>query len=137
MSGQNGLGEAYGCKSRDLTDVVSFVKVCGDLSFFLTLFHGHMQTLTNEEGIGSNANSVNPTYDARHALNVSAPLTQSQVEFWYVIECQGYKALAHSLKMVHDLALYHSDVPFDTAEKSALFDVKVLWEGFDRMGARV
>ncbi|WP_082217170.1 hypothetical protein [Dyadobacter psychrophilus] len=44
---------------------------------------------------------------------------------------------ARSLKMVHDLALYHSDVPFDTAEKSAHFDVKVLWEGFEKMGARV
>ena len=136
MSGQNGLGEAYGCKSRDLTDVVSFVKVCGDLSIFLTLFHGHMQTLTNEEGIGSNANSVNPTHDARHASNVSAPLTQSQAEFWYAIECQGYKELAHSLKMVHDLALYHSDVPFDKAEKSALFDVNLLVEEFQKLGEK-
>jgi hypothetical protein len=137
MSDQNGPGEAYGCKSRDLTDVVSFVKVCGDLSFFLTLFHGHMQTLTNEEGIDSNANSVNPTNDARHASNVGDRLTQSQAEFWYLVECQGCKELAHSLKMVHDLALYHSDVPCDTAEKSALFDVNLLVEGFQRMAGRV
>ena len=95
-----------------------------------------MQTL---DGLGndSNANSVNPTNDARHASNTSTPLTKSQAEFWYLIECQGCKELARSLKMVHDLALYHSDVPFDTAEKSALFDVKVLWEGFEKMGARV
>ena len=137
MSDQNGPGEAYGCKSRDLTDVVSFVKVCGDLSFFLTLFQGQMQTLTNEEGIDLNANSVNPAVDARHGLNVSTPLTQSQAEFWYLVECQGYKELAQSLRMVHDLALYHSDVPFDKAEKSALFDVKVLWEGFEKMEAKV
>jgi hypothetical protein len=39
--------------------------------------------------------------------------------------------------MVHDLALYHSDIPCDTAEKSALFDLKVLWEGFEKMGAKV
>jgi hypothetical protein len=137
MSDQNGPGEAYGCKSRDLTDVVSFVKVCGDLSLFLTLFHGHMQTLTNEEGIDSNENSVNPTNDARHASNASTPLTQSQAEFWYLVESQGCKELAHSLKMVHDLALYHSDIPFDAAEKSALFDLKVLWEGLEKMGATV
>jgi hypothetical protein len=96
-----------------------------------------MQTLTNEEGIGSNANSVNPTNNARHASNVGAPLTQSQVEFWYVVECQGYKELAHSLKIVHDLALYHSDVPFDTAEKSALFDVNLLVEEFQKLGENV
>jgi hypothetical protein len=39
--------------------------------------------------------------------------------------------------MIHDLAPYHSDVPFDTAEKTALFDLKVLWEGFERMGEKV
>ncbi|MHA4736845.1 hypothetical protein [Dyadobacter sp. MSC1_007] len=104
MSDQNGPGEAYGCKSRDLTDVVSFVKVCGDLSFFLTLFHGHMQTLTNEEGIGLNEHSANTTSDARHASNVGIPLTDSQAEFWYLVECQGSRELAHSLKMVHDFS---------------------------------
>ena len=95
-----------------------------------------MQTLDGS-GADSNTNSVNPTNDARHASNASTPLTQSQAEFWYLVECQGPKELAHSLKMVHDLALYHSDVPFDTAEKSALFDVKALWEGFEKMGAKV
>ncbi|WAC11435.1 hypothetical protein [Dyadobacter pollutisoli] len=96
-----------------------------------------MQTLTNEGSVDSNANSVNPTNDARHASNVSTPLTQSQAEFWYLVECQGCKELANSLKMIHNLALYHSDIPFDTAEKSALFDLKVLWEGFEKMGAKV
>jgi hypothetical protein len=47
------------------------------------------------------------------------------------------KELAHSLKMIHDLALYHSDISFDTAEKSALFDLKVLWEGFEKMQDKV
>ncbi|MCF0061817.1 hypothetical protein MUK70_21490 [Dyadobacter chenwenxiniae] len=95
-----------------------------------------MQTLDGS-GVDSKAHSVNPVVDARHASNTSPPLTQSQAEFWHLVECQGCKELAHSLKMIHDLALYHSDVPFDTAEKSALFDVKVLWEGFEKMGARV
>ena len=94
-----------------------------------------MQT-SNGDGVDSNANSVNPTNDARHATNVGDPLTQSQAEFWYLVECQGCKELAHSLKMVHNLALYHSDIPFATAEKSALFDVKLLWEGFEKMVAK-
>lgn len=95
-----------------------------------------MQT-SNGSGVGSNQHSANPANDARHASNVSAPLTQSQAEFWYLVESQGCKELAHSLRMVHDLALYHSDVPFATAEKSALFDVKVLWEGFEKMGTKI
>ncbi|MCF2504807.1 hypothetical protein L0663_15545 [Dyadobacter sp. CY107] len=41
--------------------------------------------------------------------------------------------MSQSLKMIHDLALYHSDVLFGIAEKSALFDLKALWEGFERM----
>ncbi|TLV00357.1 hypothetical protein [Dyadobacter luticola] len=94
-----------------------------------------MQT-SDGKGIDSNPNSVNATNDARHASNVGDPLTQSQAEFWYLIECQGCKELAHSLKMIHDLALYHSDIPFDMAEKSALFDVKLLWEGLEQMGAK-
>jgi len=95
-----------------------------------------MQT-PNGPGVDWDAKSVNPTNDTRHASNVSAPLTTSQAKFWYLVESQGCKELAHSLRMVHDLALYHSDVPFDTAEKSALFDLKVLWEGFEKMGEKV
>jgi hypothetical protein len=39
--------------------------------------------------------------------------------------------------MIHDLALYHSDIPFDQAEKSALFDLKVLWEGLEKWGRKL
>lgn len=57
--------------------------VCGDLSFS---FHPHpflMQT-PNGKGVDSNANSVNATNDARHALDVGAPLTQRQAGLLYV-----------------------------------------------------
>ncbi|WP_215232125.1 hypothetical protein [Dyadobacter linearis] len=94
-----------------------------------------MQTLDGP-GVSSNVHSANPAADARHASNVGDPLTESQAEFWYLIECQGCRELAHSLKMIHDLALYHSDIPFDQKEKSALFDLKVLWEGLEQMGAK-
>ncbi|KAA0988705.1 hypothetical protein [Dyadobacter aurulentus] len=94
-----------------------------------------MQT-SNGSGVGSNERSVNAAIDARHASDVSKPLTESQAEFWYLVECQGCNELAHSLRTIHDLALYHSDVPFDIAEKSALYDLKVLWEGFEKMGQK-
>ncbi|GGM82812.1 hypothetical protein GCM10010967_13140 [Dyadobacter beijingensis] len=95
-----------------------------------------MQT-QDGSGVDAKEHFANPTQDAGKASNLSTPLTTSQAEFWYLVESQGCKELAHSLRMVHDLALYHSDIPFDTAEKSALFDLKVLWEGFEKMGEKV
>ena len=112
-----------------------FVEVCGDLSICSDPNHFSMQT-SNGPGVDSNKQSVNPTNDARHALDVGAPLTQSQADFLYIVDCQGCRELYQSLKMIYDLALYHSDIPFDQAEKSALFDLKVLWEGLEQMGAK-
>jgi hypothetical protein len=97
--------------------------------------HFSMQT-SNGPGVDSKKHSVNPTNDARHALDVGAPLTQSQADFLYIVDCQGCRELSQSLKMIHDLALYHSDIPFDKNEKTALFDLKVLWEGLEKMGAK-
>lgn len=122
--------------SPEAWSMCSIADVCSDLSFFLTKIHFTMQT-SNGASVDSNEHSVNPTSNARHASPVSAPLTQSQTEFWYLVESQGCKELAHSLRMVHDLALYHSDVPFNAEEKSALFDLKVLWEGFEKMVVEV
>jgi hypothetical protein len=97
--------------------------------------HFKLQT-SNGPSVDSNANSVNATNDARHALDVGATLTQRQADFLYIVDCQGCRELSQSLKMIHDLALYHSDIPFDQKEKSALFDLKVLWEGLEQMGAK-
>lgn len=83
--------------------------------------------------VSSNEHSANTANDARHVSNVGSPLTASQAEFLYLVECQGCQELSSSLKMIHDLALYHSDIPLNQVEKSALFDLKVLWEGFERM----
>jgi hypothetical protein len=82
-----------------------------------------MQTL-NGPGVDGNTSPVNSTNDARHASNVGDPLTESQAEFWYLIECQGCKELAHSLKMIHDLALYHSDIPFDRTNGGEGLEIK-------------
>jgi hypothetical protein len=88
---------------------------------------------SNGQGVGSNFHSADKKPDVLYASNVSSPLTTSQADFLYLVECHGCRELSQSLKLIHDLALYHSDVPFGVAEKSALFDLKVLWEGFERM----
>ena len=74
-------------------------------------------------------------------MTVRAPLSQrkarfqkSQFEFLDYLKFHGWGQLSKSLRLVHDLALYHSDVPFNEGEKAALFDLKILWEGFERIG---
>ena len=65
----------------------------------------------------------------------------SSCEFFFVlfrfidfILFHGVLELSKSLKLIHDLALYHSDISLDTSEKSALFDLKILWENFEQIG---
>lgn len=60
-------------------------------------------------------------------------LTAEEEEFIQFVKFHGIAQLAQSLRMIHDLALYHTDTPFDAEEKTALFDLKVLWEGLERM----
>lgn len=38
--------------------------------------------------------------------------------------------------MIHDLAVYHTDLPVDTTEKMALFNIKILWESLEELGRR-
>lgn len=64
-------------------------------------------------------------------------LLPSQIEFLDFIMFHGVSELSKSLKLIHDLALYHSDVPFDKVEKSALFDLKILSEGFEKIASEV
>lgn len=60
-------------------------------------------------------------------------VTEAQKEFIELMHLTGIQDMINSLKMIHDLALYHTDVYFDTPEKNALFNLKVLWEGLERM----
>jgi len=116
--------------------VGSLTKFAVTSPYLITLTH-FLCKLCIIRWVSSNVCSANPANDARHALNVGSPMTDSQAAFWYLVKCQGCKELAHSLRTIHDLALYHSDIPFDTAEKSASFDLKVLWEGFEKMQEKV
>lgn len=109
-----------------------FDKVCGDVSLFHHTYPFFMQTLDGS-GVDSNPNSVNPRNDARQASNANSTITSAQAEILYLIDTQGSQELARSLRMIHDMALYHSDIPCDEPQKSALYDLKLLWESFERM----
>lgn len=94
-----------------------------------------MQTLKNGQRVGLDEYSIHTKKDAQSASKkVKVSLTPTQAEFIDFVLFHGVNDLSKSLKLVHDLALYHSDVIVDETEKTALFDVKLLWEGFDRIG---
>lgn len=92
-----------------------------------------MRTLKNGQGVGLNGHSPNATGDTRNVSKVRVSLTPSQAEFIDFVLFHGVRQLSKSLRLIHDLALYHSDIPFDETEKVALFDLKLLWEGFERI----
>ena len=91
-----------------------------------------------------NTNGQNACLNSNHSKTVhgsllieskiSNSLTVAEAEFLDFIKSQGIDELIHSLKMVHDFALYHSDLCFDAKEKNALFNLKVLWEGLEALG---
>ena len=60
-------------------------------------------------------------------------LTKEQVELLEFVSFHGLRDLSASLKMIHNIALYHSDIPFNETEKFALYNLKLLWEGFDHL----
>jgi hypothetical protein len=100
----------------------------------LTSTHFNMQT-SNGPRAELNSFSGHTKKDVRNtSKKVKVSLTPTQAEFIDFVLFHGVNDLSKSLKLVHDLALYHSDVIVDKNEKSALFDVKLLWEGFDRIG---
>lgn len=54
-------------------------------------------------------------------------------EFFEVITFHGISELICSLQKIHDLALYHTDIPIGEEEKTALFDIKVLWDALGEL----
>jgi hypothetical protein len=39
----------------------------------------------------------------------------------------------NSLKLIHDFSIYHSSIPFNEEDKTALYDVSILWEIIEEM----
>lgn len=77
---------------------------------------------------------TNASADTRHVSKNCRTLLPIQAEFISHLEFHGIDDLIRSLKMIHDFALYHTDLCFDKEEKSALYDLKILWESLERLG---
>ena len=85
------------------------------------------------ENVCPKCNSVNIANDTRNVSKTSKLLTSAEVEFFEFVSYLERPDLVNSLKLIHDLAIYHTDVAFDTEEKTALYDVRVLWEKIEQM----
>ncbi|AEM72202.1 hypothetical protein Murru_3182 [Allomuricauda ruestringensis DSM 13258] len=72
--------------------------------------------------------------NSQSAPKISRMLTPEQVELLEFADHLDGPDLVKSLKLVHDVVLYHSHEPIDEAEKDALFNLKGLWECIDRIG---
>jgi len=59
-------------------------------------------------------------------------LNSVEEEFLGYVKFHGLNSFIKSLKLIHDISLYHSDYPIDEHEKVALHDLKILLEGFER-----
>ncbi|WP_442844595.1 hypothetical protein [Leeuwenhoekiella sp. H156] len=81
----------------------------------------------------SNGQGNSPVREPEVTPSDTRHVSQAQYVFLASLQFHGYADLAASLHCIHDVALYHSQVPFDEAEKTALYDLKVLWEGLERM----
>lgn len=79
------------------------------------------------------ATSANMADDTQNISKVKVWLTPSQSEFIEFVLFYGASELSKSLKLVHDMALYHSDISINADEKRALFGVKCLWEGVEEI----
>ena len=88
-------------------------------------------------GLKHNEITTNTPVDARQVSGNSKSLSPAQAEFLSRVMFHGIHDLSASLKLVHDIALYHSDYPLEEVEKSALYDVKSLWEGLEKMGKEI
>ena len=78
-----------------------------------------MQTLNSQSPENSSPNE--------DSVIMSKPLIQSLRD---LILSFDHREMAEALRLVHDTTLYFSDITLEEKEKSALFELKILREGF-------
>ena len=69
-----------------------------------------------------------PAEEAQSAPKISQMLTPAQAELLQIANYLDGPDLVNALKLLHDVVIYHSEIPLDEEEKTALFSVKGLWE---------
>ena len=90
--------------------------------FLFTKIHFTMQTPNGQS-------PENPSLNEDSVI-MSEPLIQSLRD---LILSFDHREMAEALRLVHDITLYSSDITLEEKEKSALFQLKILWEGFEKI----
>ncbi|MFT0715585.1 hypothetical protein [Flagellimonas lutimaris] len=75
---------------------------------------------------GSNAH-------AQSVPKISQMLSPAQIQLLDYADALDGPDLVKSLKLLHNIAVYHSSEPLDEAEKDALYSIKGLWECIERV----
>ena len=75
---------------------------------------------------GSSAN-------AKSVPKIPHMLSPAQVQLLDYADALDGPHLVKSLKLLHDIAVYHSTEPIDEEEKDALYLIKGLWECIERV----
>ena len=66
--------------------------------------------------------------NAQSVPKISQMLSPAQIQLLDYADALDGPDLVQSLKLLHDIAVYHSTEPIDEEEKDALYHIKVLWE---------
>ena len=90
---------------------------------------------TNGVNVCPKCNSDNIANDTRNVSKTTKLLTSGEVEMLEFLNDLDRPDLVKSLKLIHDCAIYHSFVSLDTEEKTALYDMRILWEKMAGMKA--
>ena len=97
---------------------------------FIHLLIHYIMRNSNGSNVCLNGKNVESVNDSK----ILKSLNSVEKEFISNLKFQGIDELVNSLKMIHDFALYHTDLCFDTHKKIALFNLKILWEGLEQLG---
>lgn len=76
----------------------------------------------------STCNAVIVSDGAQAASKIPQPPTPAQCKLLNYVDYLDAPDRIKALRLVHDIAVYHSEEPLEWEEKQALYQVKVLWE---------
>jgi hypothetical protein len=78
-------------------------------------------------------NADNIANATRNVSKTTKLVTSGEVEMLEFLNFLNRTDLVNALKLIHDCASYHSSVSLDIQEKTALYDMSVLWEKMEGM----
>ncbi len=89
--------------------------------------------MPHSNGQHEEQSSLDTANDTPRVSKIEKLLWPAQAKFLEDILFMDVEGLSQSLKHVHELALYYTQVDLGENEKQTLMDVKLLWECLDSL----